>query len=55
MQSLEEIKARKSALTSTIDSYMKHIDPLKKELKELETKEKELMKAKNNNEKEGIE
>jgi len=44
---LEEIRLRKAALQSTIDSFQKHIKPLEKEMKELEKLEAEIKKEKN--------
>jgi hypothetical protein len=48
-----ELQARKAALISTIASYQKHIDPLEKELNELEELETQLANE-NKSEMEGV-
>ena len=55
MERLEEIQVRKSALKSTIESQLKGIKPLERELEELEAEETKIEKAKKTNkEKEGV-
>ncbi|MBT2722309.1 hypothetical protein [Bacillus sp. ISL-46] len=41
---LHEIEARKAALKNTIDSYQRQIDPLEKELKDLDKLESQQKK-----------